>query len=96
MILHVATGLAWGDQGGRDYFSPDAFLKEGFIHCCSEAQLHGVLERYFSGHQALILLHIDETKLIVPLRYEAATNGEMFPHIYGVINKDANIRISKL
>jgi uncharacterized protein (DUF952 family) len=52
-----------------------------------------VLDRYFPGRTDLLLLLIDEQKLICPVLHEPGSGNELFPHIYGVINKDA---ISKL
>jgi uncharacterized protein (DUF952 family) len=38
-------------------------------------------------------LHIDETKLTVPLRYELAPSvNEMFPHLFGPLNLDAVVK----
>jgi len=63
---------------------------DGFIHCCTAAQLEYVGERYFRGQQDLILLCIDAGRVTAPIKYEDL-NGEgmLFPHIYGPINTDA-------
>ena len=82
MILHVTTRSAWKSQADKNHFSSEAFLKEGFNHCCDAGQLTGVLKRYFTGINDLLLLHIDESKLNVPFRYESSTNDEKFPHVY--------------
>lgn len=74
-------------------YKPQAFEQEGFIHCCTAEQLPGVLERYFAGKENLILLHIEEAKLTSPLKYEQATNSELFPHVFGPINKDAIVNV---
>ena len=95
MIIHVTTLSAWESQAQKNHFTPDAFAMDGFIHCCASSQLAGVLERYFSGVDKVLLLHIDELKLTSPLRYESTSNQEKFPHIYGVINKEAIVRIEK-
>lgn len=93
MIYHIATATDWEAHLNRNVYSPSAFEKEGFIHNCELRQLNGVLERYFQGRSDLLLLCISEEKLTSPLKYEAATNGDMFPHIYGEINKDAIIKV---
>jgi uncharacterized protein (DUF952 family) len=88
-ILHVATLAGWERWAGEDDYLPRDFPAEGFIHCCSAGQLPGVLQRYYAGRGDLLLLHIDPAKLLAPLRYEGASNGDTFPHIYGPLNKDA-------
>lgn len=89
LILHVATHADWERWAGEDDYLPAAFATEGFIHCCSATQLPGVLQRYYAGRSDLYLLHIDPAKLAAPVKYELATGGEAFPHVYGPLNKDA-------
>jgi len=68
---------------------------EGFVHCCKLEQLQGVLERYYSGVEGLMLLHIDPELLQPELVYENTVGGEeLFPHVYGAINMDAVLKIA--
>ena len=89
MIYHITPKHIWQEQTGDPGFEPPAFTKEGFIHCCTPDQVEGVLNRYFKGVTNLLMLHIYESKLDNPLRYEGVPGGEQFPHIYGKINKSA-------
>lgn len=91
MIYHIATSEDWNLHLTNEWYTPEAFSKEGFIHCSTKEQVPGVLQRYYEGVRNLLLLHIDETKLSAELKYEEATNQELFPHIFGPINKDAII-----
>jgi uncharacterized protein (DUF952 family) len=96
MIFHIVAEVDWkGQESALEYAAP-AFDKEGFIHCCTQAQLAGVLERYYKGQSGLLLLHLDVSKLEHPLIYEKATNNELFPHLYGGINKAAVITVEKI
>jgi uncharacterized protein (DUF952 family) len=96
MIYHIATSEDWNLHLTNSTYEPHAFLKEGFIHCSTSEQVKGVLQRYFAGVKNLILLHIDESKLTASLKYEVATNGELFPHVSGPINKDAIVTVENL
>lgn len=89
MIYHVATVSEWEAYHGQDVYAPRTFEKEGFIHNCHLHQLEGVLHRYFQNRNDVMLLLIDEQKLVSPLKHEPGTNNELFPHIYGKINKSA-------
>jgi uncharacterized protein (DUF952 family) len=89
MIYHVTTLAEWEACLAKDSYVPNGFAKVGFVHACSLEQLNGVLERYFQGKTKLLLLEIEETELIPILKYEIATANELFPHIYGRINKSA-------
>ncbi len=96
MIYHITTQAEWAGYSKENNYAPIAFAVEGFIHCCSKAQVEGVLQRYFQGKTDLLLLEVDESKLTALLKFEPATNHELFPHVYGVINKDAINKIEPL
>ena len=86
-----------GNRTGKGFYEADSLVKEGFIHASKESQVQGVLQRYYKNQTDLLLLHIDETKLTAPLKYELAPSvNEEFPHIYGKLNLDAVIRITDL
>jgi uncharacterized protein (DUF952 family) len=94
MLLHVCSAKAWKLTG--DHYQPESFEKEGFIHCCLERQLEGVLQRYFAGASSLVLLSIDENKLLADVKYEEGHDHDLFPHIYGPINKSAVVSVKAL
>lgn len=93
MIFHITTRHRWNELSSSEYFFPEMFLQEKFIHCCEGPQIEGVLSRYFDGKKDLLKLCIDEKKLKFTLKYEPGTNNEMFPHVYGELNKDAIVKV---
>jgi uncharacterized protein (DUF952 family) len=97
MIYHVVTKKNWQAALAQGWYEADSLSQEGFIHACKKHQADGVLERYYVGVQNLLLLHIDETRLTAPLKYEMSpTVSEEFPHIYGAINIEAVVKITDL
>ncbi len=93
MIYHVTTRTAWEEALRKGAYEAASLSTEGFIHNSTLAQVPGVLQRYYKGSTDLVLLHIDETLLHAPLRYELASSvNEMFPHIFGPINIDAVVK----
>lgn len=94
MILHVAEQSEWHNQESDAFYQPARFADEGFIHCCTQIQLAGVLQRYYVNRKDLILLTLDEGRLSARLQYDQAPNGELFPHVYGPINKSAIVSLS--
>jgi len=97
MIYHVVTALNWQKAVQQGFYEADSLAVEGFIHTSKAAQVQGVLERYYKGQTDLLLLHIDESKLIAPLKYELAPSvNEEFPHIYGRVNIDAVTKVEKI
>jgi uncharacterized protein (DUF952 family) len=95
-MFHVCTPEQWAIWEDQDRYEAAGLSEEGFIHCCTEQQLNGVLERYFSGIDQVFLLHLDTEKIEAALKWEPAVGGELFPHIYGPINKSAVLGIESL
>jgi uncharacterized protein (DUF952 family) len=97
MIYHVVSGPNWQKAIEQGFYEAASLAVEGFIHASKAEQVQGVLARYYNGQTDLLLLHIDETKLTAPLRFElAASVNESFPHIYGRLNLDAVIKTENL
>ena len=53
MIYHILASDEWKSASRNEYYSPDSFGVDGFIHCCTEEQLEYVGERHFRGRQLL-------------------------------------------
>lgn len=103
MIYHIVSNINWqktAEAAGntlQGFYEPESLLTEGFIHSSKSHQVKGVLERYYKGQKDLLLLHIDETKLTAPLKFEKSPSiNEEFPHIYGPLNIDAVIKVESL
>ena len=70
------------------------FSVEGFIHCSTPAQVLQVANARFRGRSDLLLLSIDTDRVDAEIRYENLEGGEqLFPHIYGELDRDAVIRV---
>lgn len=93
MIYHVIRKSDWEKALLLGRYEAASLQTEGFIHNSTAEQVAGVLDRYYRDEKDLLLLHIDETKLTAPLRYELALSiNEMFPHLFGPLNLDAVIK----
>ena len=93
-IYHIVWPEAWAAIDG-DLYEHASLAAEGFIHCSFDHQIDGVIERYYSGADSVILLEIDSNKLTSELINEPSTGGEIYPHIYGPINRDAVVSESE-
>ena len=97
MIYHITTKQQWKIAQEKGFFDEPSLQNEGFIHNSTEAQVTGVLERYYKGKADLLLMHIDETKLEPELKYELAPSvNEFFPHVFGNINLDAVVKTTEI
>ncbi|MBL0333448.1 MAG: DUF952 domain-containing protein [Chlorobiota bacterium] len=97
MIYHIVDYDYYFNQKLDEYFSEN-FQSDGFIHCSLISQINKVITTFFKGTKLnLIVLEIDETLLKSKLKYEDIYNSnELFPHIYGSINKISIANIIKL
>ncbi len=97
MIYHVVDNTRWLKALELGYYEAASVQTEGFMHASRQHQVKGVLERYYAGATDLLLLHIDESRLTSPLKYELAPSvNEEFPHLYGRLNLDAVIKTERL
>lgn len=97
MIYHVTKKQDWAAAVAKGAFEAPSLFTEGFIHNSTKEQVSGVLQRYYRNETDLVLLHIDETLLTAPLKYELAPSiNEMFPHIFGPININAVVNVETL
>ena len=97
MIYHVVRKADWEAALEKGFYEAASLHTEGFIHNSTREQVAGVLNRYYINEKDLLLLHIDESKLTSPLKYELAPSvNEMFPHVFGPINLGAVIETENL
>src|SRR5437773_11819731 len=98
VIYHVTTAAEWQVAKGNGVYTSTSLQAEGFIHCsANDAQVAGVLQRYFSGKTNLVKLSIDTDKLTSRFIYEwSPSTADTFPHVYGPINTDAVIEAEKI
>ena len=89
LIYHITSGRQWSQARTDGEYRGDTLETEGFIHASDARQVVEVANRIFHGRTGLMLLCIDPDKLQPEVRYEAADNGEHYPHVYGPLNLDA-------
>ncbi len=94
-IYHLVLRSTWEKATGQSYVA-DSLVTEGFIHCSNAEQVATSANRFFAGLQDVLVLEIDADCLISPLRDEPGGAGELFPHLYGPLNRDAVVAVHRL
>ncbi len=93
-IYHITTAAAWEKAQLEGAYIADSLAIEGFIHCSTQDQVAGVLDRYYKGQTNLVKLTIEKSKVTSPLIFELATSiNEVFPHIHGPIDLESVILV---
>ncbi|HEY7428517.1 MAG TPA: DUF952 domain-containing protein [Gemmataceae bacterium] len=94
-IYHLVLRREWEEQSDQSYRA-DSLAGEGFIHCSFAEQVAWAANRFYAGQQDLLVVQLDPSRLTSPLREEPCDTGEVFPHIYGPINRDAVVTVQPL
>jgi uncharacterized protein (DUF952 family) len=94
LIYHIVLPGVWRAFDGELYAAA-SLIDEGFIHCSYAEQVDAVLERYYNNVESVIILEIDTEKLLARLIEEPSTNNEIYPHLYGPINRDSIVRVGE-
>ena len=96
LIYHIVSAADWTKFNGQPDYEAASLQTEGFIHLSQQGQVAGTLRRYYQDVPNLLLLHVDTDKLTHELKYEPSRNTELFPHLYGPLNKDAIVQIERI
>jgi uncharacterized protein (DUF952 family) len=91
LIYHIVLPEVWA-AFNSDLYAHPSLAAEGFIHCSFADQLDAVIQRYYSAYERVIVLEIESDRLMSRMIKEPSTNSEIYPHIYGLINRDAIVR----
>lgn len=93
MLYHLISAEDWSRVNDSSY-APKSLESEGFIHLSTQDQYQQTYQRYYQG-QEMLVLEIDEDKLSHEVKYETNPHGK-FPHLYGPLNLDAVISVTKI
>lgn len=97
IIFHITSATEWESALEKGVYDTASLKEEGFIHCCLEPQIEGVLMRYFDGKENLIRLEIETDDLQSPFYYDWSPSiQDTFPHIYGAINLSAVKKVKRI
>jgi uncharacterized protein (DUF952 family) len=74
-------------------YLPEPFGREGFIHTTEgrEAVSITLTTYYKASGEPWVVLYIDQDLVTSPIRYDDP--AEVFPHIYGPLNRDAIVAV---
>jgi uncharacterized protein (DUF952 family) len=78
-----------------ELYRPASLESEGFIHCSFAHQLEAVIKRYYSDAEGVVILELETDHLMSRVVNEPSTANEIYPHIYGPINRDAIVSSKK-
>ena len=95
IIYHIVTLEVWEKFKNENEYAAESLATENFIHCSYRNQLNDVLERYYKNQAKVLILHINLHLLSAKFIAEPSTKGEIYPHIYGAINRRAIVDVEE-
>ncbi|PWK13507.1 DUF952 domain-containing protein [Tumebacillus permanentifrigoris] len=98
VIYCLVPAPYWAQFAGKSEYVPRDYEQEGFIHAtCGDDLLVRVMNRVYSKYEGdLLLLVIDEERVTAEVKYEQASDGQLYPHIYGALNTDAIVDVRQM
>ena len=91
-IFHLALVSDWERSAPDDYTTSTigaSLVDQGFIHCSFAHQVDETADRLYEGRDDVVLLEIDPDQLTATVKVD-----DGFPHIYGVLNRDAVVLVA--
>jgi uncharacterized protein (DUF952 family) len=61
-------------------------LKDGYIHLSAIDQVKETARLHFAGQAELVLVAIAESVVAQHLKWEPSRSGQLFPHVYAVLD----------
>jgi uncharacterized protein (DUF952 family) len=87
VLYKIIDTKAWREAEAAGVFKGAAIdLKDGYIHLSTAAQVKETARLHFAGAANLLLVAIDEAVVLIDLKWEASRGGQLFPHVYGLID----------
>ena len=85
-IYKICTKSEWLEIKDKDQLiGSKKDLEDGYIHFSEEDQVRETFKKFYTNQKDLILLKVDTSKL-EHLLWEQASDGNMFPHLYSVLD----------
>lgn len=90
VVYKIVPQEIWQKAEAAGIFGGAAIdLTDGFIHFSTASQARRTAELYFKGVDGLLLVAVDAAALGDALVFEPSRDGDLFPHLYGLLPMSA-------
>ncbi len=95
--IYILCGEALYEQARQvGQLTTPSLQSEGFIHASPAHQLNRVANLYYAQSPRLLLLTVQVSTVQAEIRWEPASTGDLYPHIYGPLNLDAVVQVTSV
>lgn len=96
-VFKIETRARWHENANKGvYFGSQLDKSDGFIHLSTLGQVAQTFALYFQGVSDLIIVEIDADFFGENIKWEKSRNGELFPHLYGILEMEAVRKIHEV
>jgi uncharacterized protein (DUF952 family) len=86
LIFKICPASDWNEAESRGVYVGSAVdRRDGFIHLSGAQQVRETARRHLAGQESLVLVAFAAEDFGDTLKWEASRDGELFPHVYGVL-----------
>jgi uncharacterized protein (DUF952 family) len=97
LIYKILLPAEWAEFEATGRFDGSSFdHSSGFIHCSSRDQVAATAVRVFDQEPALVVVALDTDVLGDSVRWEQASHGGAFPHVYAPLHRDAVVAVHQV
>jgi len=68
-------------------------VQDGFIHLSLAGQIQGTLDKHYTDGSELRLIEVELAACTGEVKFEVSRDGAKFPHLFGILYKDATRRV---
>jgi uncharacterized protein (DUF952 family) len=87
VVYKIIARQTWEEAVARGRFDGAAVdLEDGFIHLSTGSQVQETARLHFRGQPDLVVVAFEVGSFGDALKWEASRGGQLFPHLYGVID----------
>ncbi len=89
IVYKLLTLEEWADfETTGEFAGAGIDLADGYIHLSTDAQVRETARLHFKTTGELKLVEVLTASLASQIKYEAARDGSLFPHLYDVLSLD--------
>ncbi len=78
----------------QTFITSPSLTEEGFLHgSATVEQCLAVANRKYAKVKELVAMVVETSKLTSKLQYDKAKDGQLYPHIYGPLNREAVVEV---
>jgi uncharacterized protein (DUF952 family) len=90
LVYKILRAPEWADfdAAGETQGAP-VDLADGYIHFSTAAQAADTAAKHFAGEDGLWIVAVDAEALGDALKWEPSRGGQLFPHLYGLLRREA-------